>query len=143
MGCNQALTHWVGKGVHSDWAIHYIGHELTAFLEMNHGQTLACIQRRVFDFMFETKEELAQIAAHVLDIKEGCVEEKAHACIQRIDDFYLKVLGVPTHISEYPQYSQARLGLRSYMICFVKIHSSWRGWWYDADVAYDIIRNSY
>ena len=142
---NQALNHWIAQGVRSDWATHYIGHELTAFLGMDHGQTLACIQRRVFEFKFEAKKaKLAQMAERVFEIKEGSVEEKARACIQRIDDFYSKVMGVPTHISEYPQYSQDKAWIEEVHKKFSEgnVHLGEDGD-IDADVACEIIRNSY
>ena len=40
----QALNRWITQGVVDDWATHTIGHELTAFLGMDHARTLACIQ---------------------------------------------------------------------------------------------------
>ena len=40
----QALNKWISQGVIVDWATHSIGHELTAYLGMDHARTLACIQ---------------------------------------------------------------------------------------------------
>ena len=40
----QALNKWIAQGVIQDWATHMIGHELTAYLGMDHACTLACIQ---------------------------------------------------------------------------------------------------
>ena len=40
----QALNKWIAQGVVQDWATHMIGHELTAYLGMDHARTLACIQ---------------------------------------------------------------------------------------------------
>lgn len=40
----QALNKWLSQGVIVDWATHMIGHELTAYLGMDHARTLACIQ---------------------------------------------------------------------------------------------------
>lgn len=42
----QALNKWIAQGVIQDWATHMIGHELTAYLGMDHACTLACIQVR-------------------------------------------------------------------------------------------------
>ena len=98
---NQALNHWIDRGVRVDWATHKIGHELTAFLGLDHAQTLACVQRRVYEFKFEAKKQkLAQMAERVFDVKEGSVEEKARKCIELIEEFYQE-MGVPTRISEY------------------------------------------
>lgn len=79
-----------------------IGQELTAYIGLDHGQTLAIIQPRVFKHCFEQKKEkLAQMAERVFNIKEGSVEEKAQKCIDTIVDFYENILHVPTHISQY------------------------------------------
>ena len=40
----QALNKWLSQGVIVDWGTHMIGHELTAYLGMDHARTLACIQ---------------------------------------------------------------------------------------------------
>ena len=40
----QALNRWITQGVVDDWSTHMIGHELTAYLGMDHARTLACIQ---------------------------------------------------------------------------------------------------
>ena len=143
--CNQALNYWISQGVRSDWATHKVGHELTAFLGMDHAQTLACIQRRVFEFKFESKKaKLAQMAERVFEIKEGSVEEKARACIQRIDDFYSKVMGVPTHISEYPQYSQDKAWIEEVHKKFAEGHFHFgEDGDIDADVARQLILDSY
>ncbi|KAK8808612.1 hypothetical protein WA158_008513 [Blastocystis sp. Blastoise] len=101
-GATQALNKWIAQGVCEDWATHMIGHELTAYLGMDHGQTLACIQPRVFRYKFEQKKErLAQMAERVFNITEGTVEEKAEGAIKALEDFYANVMKVPTHISEY------------------------------------------
>ena len=40
----QALNKWIAQGVIQDWSTHMIGHELTAYLGMDHARTLACVQ---------------------------------------------------------------------------------------------------
>lgn len=141
---NQALNRWITQGVRVDWATHKIGHELTAFLGMDHAQTLACVQRRVLEFKFETKKwKLAQMAERVFGVTEGTVEEKARTCIQMIDDFYSKDMGVPTHISEC-DCSQDKAWIDEVHAKFtagnVRLGEDGD---IDADVACDIIRNSY
>ena len=141
---NQALNNWIAQGVRVDWATHYIGHELTAFLGMDHGQTLACVQRRVLEFKFETKKwKLAQMAERVFGVTEGTVEEKARTCIQMIDDFYSKDLGVPTHISEC-DCSQDKAWIDEVHAKFTAVNLHFgEDKDIDADIACDIIRNSY
>lgn len=41
--CTMALNGLIQKGVPTDWAIHGIGHELTAFYHIDHARTLAVI----------------------------------------------------------------------------------------------------
>lgn len=97
----QALNHWLSQGVISDWATHFIGHELTAYLGMDHGCTLACIQPRVLQYNFEAKKgKLAQMGRRVFNL-EGNDEEVARKCIDAIVDFYENDLHMPTHISKF------------------------------------------
>ncbi|KAK8795545.1 hypothetical protein WA158_000202 [Blastocystis sp. Blastoise] len=98
----QALNRIIASGVAVDWSTHWIGKEVTAFLGMDHAQTLACIQPRVFRYKFnEKKEKLAQMAERVFNITEGTLEEKAEAGIQCLENFYENIMKVPTHISAY------------------------------------------
>ena len=98
----QALNCWIAQGVRQDWATHNIGHELTAYLGLDHAQTLAIIQPRVFEHRFESKKaKLAQMAERVFDVKEGSVEEKARKAIELLDDFYVNTMKVPSRISHY------------------------------------------
>ena len=141
---NQALNNWISQGVRQDWATHNIGHELTAFLGLDHGQTLACIQRRVLEYKFEAKKaKLAQMAERVFDIHEGTMEEKARKCIEMIDDFYSKDMGVPTRISGY-ECSQDKAWIEEVHAKFtagnVRLGEDGD---IDADVAREIILNSY
>ena len=71
-----------------------------------------------------------------------CGMKKACACIQRIDDFYSKVMGVPTHISEYLQYSQDKAQIEE---VHKKLSNALLGEDGDIDAvaACEIIRKSY
>jgi NADP-dependent alcohol dehydrogenase len=98
----QALNFLICQGVPQDWSTHMIGHELTAFLGLDHGVTLAIIQPRLLKHKFEAKKgKLAQMAERVFGVKEGSEEEKAEECIRRIEAFYAETMGVPTKISAY------------------------------------------
>ena len=97
----QAQNGWICQGVQQDWATHFVGHELTVYLGIDHGRTLACIQPRLLRFNFESKKEkLAQMGRRVFNL-EGSDEEVASKTIDAIVDFYEKDLKVPTHISAY------------------------------------------
>ena len=97
----QALNRWITQGVVDDWATHTIGHELTAFLGMDHARTLACIQPRVLKFQFEAKKEkLAQMGRRVFNL-EGNDEEVANKAIDALVSFYENDMGMATHISAF------------------------------------------
>jgi NADP-dependent alcohol dehydrogenase len=59
-------------GVVSDWAVHGIGHELTAQFGIDHARTLAVIAPSHYRYNFEAKKEkLAQYAERVWNVTEG------------------------------------------------------------------------
>ena len=98
----QALNGWIAQGVQQDWATHFVAHELTAYLGIDHGRTLACIQPRLLRFNFESKKEkLAQMGRRVFNLEGSDDDEIANKTIDAIVDFYEKDMKVPTHISAY------------------------------------------
>ncbi|KAK8827532.1 hypothetical protein WA538_003491 [Blastocystis sp. DL] len=98
----QALNKWIAQGVVQDWATHMIGHELTAYLGMDHARTLACIQPRVLRFQFEDKmQKLAQMGNRVFGLPMGNVPSMAMKTVELIEDFYENTMGTPTHICQY------------------------------------------
>ena len=85
----------------SNWAIHGMGHELTALYGIDHARTLAIIAPSHYTFNFETKKEkLVQYAERVWNITEGSTEEKAKAAISRTEAFFHE-LGIDTKLSQY------------------------------------------
>jgi NADP-dependent alcohol dehydrogenase len=99
--CTMALNGLIQKGVPTDWAIHGMGHELTALFGIDHARTLAVLASSHYKFNFETKKEkLAQYAERVWNITEGSLEEKAHAAIDKTEGFFHQ-LGIDTKLSEY------------------------------------------
>lgn len=99
--CTMALNGLIQKGVPTDWAIHSIGHELTALYGIDHARTLAIIAPSHYRKNFETKKQkLAQFAERVFDVKEGSLEEKAQKGIEKMETFF-QSLGIPTRLSEY------------------------------------------
>lgn len=99
--CTMALNGLINKGVPEDWAVHKIGHELTAFFGIDHARTLAIIAPSHYRYNFETKKaKLAQYAERIWNIKEGSEEEKATAGIKKTEEF-LHSLGIKTKLSEY------------------------------------------
>lgn len=99
--CTMALNGLIQKGVPTDWAIHAMGHELTALYGIDHARTLAIIAPSHYSFNFETKKEkLAQYAERVWNIADGNIDEKARAAIEKTEAFF-NGLGIATKLSEY------------------------------------------
>lgn len=99
--CTMALNGLIQKGVPTDWAVHAIGHELTALYGIDHARTLAIITASHYTHNFETKKEkLAQLAERVFNVSEGNVEEKAKAGIEHINQFFHS-LQIDTKLSNY------------------------------------------
>ncbi len=101
--CTMALNGLIQQGVPGDWAVHSMGHELTALYGIDHARTLAILAGNHYRYNFETKKEkLAQYAERVWNITEGTLEEKAHAGINKTDEFF-KSLGIDIKLSDYTQ----------------------------------------
>ncbi|GHC50978.1 iron-containing alcohol dehydrogenase [Ulvibacter litoralis] len=99
--CTMALNGLIQQGVPTDWAVHAIGHELTALFGIDHARTLAVIAPSHYKFNFEAKKEkLAQYGERVWNITEGSIDDKAYAAIEKTVDFFHK-LGIDTKLSDY------------------------------------------
>ena len=99
--CTMALNGLIQKGVPTDWAVHAMGHELTALYGIDHARTLAVIAPSHYEYNFESKKEkLAQYGERVWNITEGSTEEKARAAIKRTEIFFNE-LGIDTKLSQY------------------------------------------
>lgn len=99
--CTMALNGLIQKGVPTDWAVHAIGHELTALYGIDHARTLAIIGPSHYKHNFESKKEkLAQYGERVWNITSGTVEEKAQQAIEKTVEFYHQ-LDVATKLSDY------------------------------------------
>lgn len=99
--CTMALNGYIQKGVPTDWSVHMIAHELTAFYGIDHARTLAIILPSAYEKKFEQKKEkLAQYAERVFGISQGTMEEKAKAAIEKTEQFF-HLLDMKTKLSEY------------------------------------------
>lgn len=99
--CTMALNGLIQKGVPGDWAVHAIGHELTALFGIDHARTLAIIAPSHYKFNFEAKKQkLAQYAERVWHITEGSTDDKAYAAIEKTVAFFHN-LGIDTKLSDY------------------------------------------
>jgi len=101
--CTMALNGLIQKGVPSDWAIHMMGHELTALFGIDHACTLAIITESHYTYNLESKKDkLAQYAERVWNVTEGTLEEKALTGIKKTTEFF-QSLGIKTTLSEYTE----------------------------------------
>ncbi|WP_324027199.1 iron-containing alcohol dehydrogenase [Maribacter sp. BPC-D8] len=99
--CTMALNGLIQKGVPGDWAVHMMGHELTALFGIDHARTLAVIAPSHYKYNFEAKKEkLAQYGERVWNITEGSIDDKAYAAIEKTEAFFHE-LGIDTKLSDY------------------------------------------
>jgi NADP-dependent alcohol dehydrogenase len=99
--CTMALNGLIQKGVPTDWAVHAMGHELTALFGIDHARTLAVIAPSHYQYNFEAKKDkLAQYGKRVWNIQEGSTDEIAKAAIEKTVDFFHS-LGIDTKLSDY------------------------------------------
>lgn len=99
----MALNGLIGCGVPQDWAVHMMGHELTAKFGIDHARTLAIIAPSHYKYSFENKKEkLAQFGERVWGITAGTLDEKAHAAIDKMEAFF-QSLGIDTKLSKYTE----------------------------------------
>jgi NADP-dependent alcohol dehydrogenase len=101
--CTMALNGLIGEGVPQDWAVHMMGHELTALFGIDHARTLAIIAPSHYRYNLDSKKEkLAQYAERIWNINSGTLEEKAKAGIEKTEEFFHS-LGIKTRLSEYTE----------------------------------------
>jgi len=99
--CTMALNGYIQKGVPTDWSVHMIAHELTAFYGIDHARTLAVILPSAYTKKFDQKKEkLAQYAERIFNVTEGTIEEKAKEAINRTENFF-KSLDIDTRLRDY------------------------------------------
>ena len=99
--CTMALNGLIQKGVPTDWAVHAIGHELTALFGIDHARTLAIIAPSHYRYNFESKKEkLAQYGKRVWGITQGSTEEIAKEAIVKTEEFFHS-MEIKTMLSEY------------------------------------------
>jgi len=99
--CTMALNGLIQKGVPTDWAVHAMGHELTAMFGIDHARTLAVIAPGHYQYNFEAKKEkLAQYGKRVWNIELESIDETAKAAIDKTVEFFHS-LGIDTKLSDY------------------------------------------
>ena len=95
------LNYWISCGVPQDWSTHMIGHELTAFYGIDHGQSLAIVEPRLLRNQKVAKsQKLAKIAHEVFGINEPVDLKAADMAIDKIEEFFNSI-GMKTKLSDY------------------------------------------
>lgn len=95
------LNYWISVGVPQDWSTHMIGHELTAFYGIDHGQSLAIILPRLLRNQKVSKsQKLAKIAREVFRVDENVDLKAADIAIDKIEEFFNSI-GMKTKLSDY------------------------------------------
>lgn len=135
------LNYWISVGVPQDWSTHMIGHELTAFYRIDHGQSLAIILPRLLKNQKVSKcQKLAKIAREVFGVQETVDLKAADKAIEKIEEFFNSI-GMKTRLADYeidPKEAAEKIRER-----FAKRNAAYgeKGA-ITANVAYDIVINS-
>lgn len=97
----MALNGLISVGVPQDWSTHMIGHELTAFFGLDHGQSLAVVFPGTMAIRKDSKRsKLLQFAERVWGIREGSDDQRIGSAIARTRGFFESV-GVKTRLKDY------------------------------------------
>jgi NADP-dependent alcohol dehydrogenase len=100
LSATLALNGFISMGTRSDWATHMIGHELTAFTGLTHGETLAIIEPALMRVMKNKKrKKLLQYAQRVWNISNMDEEQTINLVIDKTEAFYRSLL-LRTRLSE-------------------------------------------
>ncbi len=95
------LNYWLALGCVQDWSTHMIGHEMTAFYGLDHGQTLAIIVPRLWENQKASKvKKLAKLAREVFGCKEQDEILAADCAIAKTEEFFNSI-GQKTRLKDY------------------------------------------
>jgi len=97
----MALNGIIGLAAAHDWTSHGIGHELTAFHGLDHGQTLAVVSPNVLRYKKDKKKTmLARYARNVWGVMEKDDMAAALAGIDKTAEYW-RSIGVKTSLKDY------------------------------------------
>jgi alcohol dehydrogenase YqhD (iron-dependent ADH family) len=102
LACSFALNFVFTLGKEGCWAVHLIGHQLTALYGIDHGATLSIVAPTLLENQIEPRKVLlAKCAEFVFGVTTGTVEEKARAFIGKLREF-IKAINIASVVSEVP-----------------------------------------
>lgn len=97
----MALNGLISCGVPTDWAVHSIGHEITALHNIDHARTLAIVLPGMWNVLKKEKgDKLLQYGERVWNITEGTDDMRIDLAIEKTVDFF-ESLGVKTRFKDY------------------------------------------
>lgn len=97
----QALNGWLNVGTVQCWAIHAIGHELTAQVGVDHGRSLALVLPGMWRHQRKEKgEKIAQLGRRVFGLTEDDPDRLIDAAIAKTKKFF-ESIGVKATRAEY------------------------------------------
>ena len=97
----QALNGWLNVGTVQCWAIHAIGHELTAQVGVDHGRSLALVLPGMWRHQRKEKgEKIAQLGRRVFGLTETDQDKLIDATIAKTKEFFESV-GVKATRADY------------------------------------------
>lgn len=95
------LNYWLSLGAVQDWSTHRIGHELTAFYGLDHGQSLAVVLPRLWHARKKDKaQKLAKLAREVFGCQDKDDLNACECAIKKTEEFF-NSLGMKTKLSDY------------------------------------------
>lgn len=96
-----ALNGWIACGVPQDWSTHMIGHELTAFYEIDHAQTLAIVLPGVMEVLKEEKKDkILRLGREVFSLQADSIDELIKDTISAVESFFHS-MNCKTRLSDY------------------------------------------
>ena len=100
----SSLSHngLTGCGTTSDWATHFLEHELSGMFDVTHGAGLAAVWGSWARYVYlENPTRFAQFAVNVMGVRNNfkSAEETALAGIEALERFF-RAIGMPTSIHE-------------------------------------------
>jgi alcohol dehydrogenase YqhD (iron-dependent ADH family) len=100
VACSFALNFLFTLGKAGCWAIHMIGHQITARWGIDHGSSLSIVAPTLLETQLQVRKVLlARSAEFVFGVKTGTVEEKAKAFITKLREF-IRVIGTPEKVGD-------------------------------------------
>jgi len=100
LSATMALNGFIAMGVVTDWATHSIGHEITVFTGLTHGETLVIVEPALMYVMRnEKRKKLLQYAERVWNITKTDEDKKIGEAILKTENFF-RSLPLRTRLSE-------------------------------------------